>query len=240
MRILELSLYGVEIEVLRRFYAGILGLRELDAADFGQFSLRAGRTRLNFRPAPHALAGSPPRYHFAFDVPVPRFQAALRWLDQRGGPIASPEGETTFHGSWNADSVYFRDPQGSILELIARHTLPPEEHAVSTPPERLFDAAEIMAVTEIGLATSSVADTVGALCEHLPGLKVYDGEGSDTFTAVGDPHGLIIVVRRGRIWFPETGVPAQDVPLEALVELETGRRYRVSAPPFPFTTLPTA
>ena len=245
MRIKELTLHGVNLEELRRFYCAVLGLREVEPYWTGRLTVQAGDTQLSFLPAPQ---GTRPRYHFAFDVPPNRLEEAVAWLRERGGLIASPEGETRFHSdTWNADNVYFGDPQGNILELIARHTVPVEAAAARNLADedvrrlvgRSFSAAEIVAVTEIGIATDTVVDTVGALIERMPSLSVYSGEDSDSFTAVGDVYGLFIVVRRGRIWFPNTGVPAEFIPVDALVELENGARYRLSAPPYPFSILPT-
>jgi catechol-2,3-dioxygenase len=247
MRILELTLHGVDLEALRQFYVGFLGLRELEPRETGRLAVLAGRTRLFFIPAPRDLR---PRYHFAFDVPPRRLEAAVRWLRERRGLLASPTGETRFHSNtWNADMVYFTDPQGNILEFIARHDAGPGPNgaslndAIPSEPQREkpFSASEIVAITEIGLATDSVANTVGALAERLPGLSPYpDAEAApgDDFAAMGDVNGLLIVVRRGRIWFPETGVPADFLPLDLLAELPEGGRYRLSAPPFPFATQP--
>lgn len=238
MRIRELTLYTTSMDDLRRFYTGVLGLRQIEPARFGRLAVQAGSSRLYFEAVPAGTGDAGPfRYHFAFDVPPRRFDAAVRWLDQRGGPIASPEGKTTFHGSWNNDSVYFADPQGNILELIARHSLPESDFGEAVP-DRPFDAVEIISISEIGLAADAVADAAGSLMARLPGLDLYAGEGSDTFTALGDHYGLLIMVQRGRIWFPETGVPAQFLPLGVLIELENGSRYRISAPPYPFTTRP--
>jgi len=237
MQVIELTLAGLDLEALRRFYVGVLGLRELEPGSTGRLAVQAGRTCLFFIPAPLGATPSPeisPRYHFAMDVPPARFANAVNWLHERGGPIASPTGQTQFHSdSWNADNIYFSDPQGNILELICRHEEPNARLlAASATP---FNASEIMGITEIGLTADSVVNTTGALISHMPGLKIYSGEGSDEFTAVGSREGLFIVVRRGRIWFPETGVPADFLPLSVLVELETGHRYRVTAPPFPFS-----
>jgi hypothetical protein len=52
-----------------------------------------------------------------------------------------------------------------------------------------------------------VPHTVQWLCDTL-GLSIYDGQGSDTFSAVGDELGLLIVVKQGRNWYPETGILA--------------------------------
>lgn len=244
MRIQELTLYGIDLEELQRFYCAVLGMREIEPYWTGRLMVQAGETRLAFVSATQEVK---PRYHFAFDVHPDRLEEAVRWLRERGGLLTSKDGESRFHSEmWNADNVYFSDPEGNILELIARHTLALENATSRSQADderrrlanRPFSVLEIVAVTEIGLATDTVVDTVGALIERMPGLKTYSGEGSDTFTAVGDVHGLFIIVRRGRIWFPDTGVPADFVPIEALVELENGARYRVSAPPFPFSALP--
>lgn len=238
MHILNLNLSADDILLLRRFYVGILGLPEVDAGGSGRLALQIGRTRLAFSPLA-AAAERPHRYHFALDVPAARFDAALDWLAQRCTPIAAPGGQTRFHSeSWNADMLYFTDPQGSILELIARRTLPHADDPPA-PPGSPFDAAEITAVSEIGLAVDSVPDAVARLSASIPGLAPYNGPGSDTFTAVGDHHGLLIVVSRERIWFPETGVPAQPLPLEVVIE-QDGRSYAICAPPYPFAVNPAA
>jgi catechol 2,3-dioxygenase-like lactoylglutathione lyase family enzyme len=241
MRILELTLAGTDLAALRRFYASVLGLRVLATLTRGGLAVQAGQTRLTFVPAPAgaSLPGSAPRYHFAFDVPAERFEAAVTWLRQRGGLIASPTGENRFHSQgWNADMVYFADPVGNVLELIARHAAPEDETRPKIAPETLFSVREILAVSEIGLPAPSVTDAVGGLLERMPGAAIYSGAGSDEFTAVGDERGLLIVVRRGRIWFPETGIQAEFLPVNALVQLETGRRYRLSAPPYPYHIIP--
>lgn len=240
MRILELTLHGVDLEEQRQFTVGVLGLREVEPRETGRLAVVAGHTRLVFNPAPRDLH---PRYHFAFDVPPSRLEAAVRWLRERRGLLASLTGETRFHSdTWNADMVYFNDPQGNILELIARHDAGPGPNG-DPHGARPFSASEIVGITEIGLATDSVANTAGALAERLPGLSPYpDADilpGGD-FAPLGDENGLLILVRRGRIWFPETGVPADFVPLELLVEMGSGQRYRVSAPPFPFAAQPAA
>jgi len=247
MRLLEMTMSAVDLEEMRQFYCAILGLRDLEPYWTDRVAVQAGITRLNFEPAAAGLHG---RYHFAFTVPANRFQVALRWLRERRGPIADKEGQTLFHSdSWNADSVYFYDTQGNILELIARHELSPEETSSTVtveavlpetrlPEDRPFNASEILAVSEFGISTASVVDSVASLTERMPGLEIYRGPGSDEFTAVGDPHGLLIVVRRERIWFPDTGVPAQPLPFRLLVEMENGQRYSLSAPPYPFTVSP--
>jgi hypothetical protein len=63
-------------------------------------------------------------------------------------------------------------------------------------------------------------------------VSVYDGAGSDTFTAVGDEDGLFIVVKRGRIWYPETGVAADVYPVA--VTLANTRVSEYNVPDLPY------
>ncbi|MBE0696424.1 MAG: hypothetical protein IH586_05825 [Anaerolineaceae bacterium] len=231
MRILELTLSAIDIVVLRQFYCAILGLREVGRIGDENLVVQTGDTLLSFRQADPGWLG---RYHFAFDVPANRFNAAAAWLKERRSPLAGADGRTIFHSAgWNSDSVYFSDPQGNILELIARHTKAVPNPS-SLPADRPFNPNEIMCISEIGLCSEQVAGSAATLLSHLPGLVTYDGEGSDQFTALGDLNGLLILVHHGRIWMPNSGVAVDFLPLEVLLELETRRRFRISAPPYPF------
>lgn len=244
MRILEVSIKTVDLEAARRYYCGVLGLREMEPHWTGTLMVQVGDSRLIFE---QARDGSHPRHHLAFDVPPDRFDAAVTWIRERGGTLKNTDGTSRFHhDGWNADAVYFNDPQGNVLELIARHDKPPAQAFERTPgdderrrmAERPFSWSELVGINEIGIAADSVVDTVAQLCTRIPGLAVYDGQGSDQFTAVGDLDGLLIVAHRGRIWFPNTGVPADHQPLNVLVELHAGQRYRLTAPPYPLAVTP--
>jgi hypothetical protein len=112
--------------------------------------------------------------------------------------------------SWDAHNLYFRDPAGNIVELIARHTL---GNADAGP----FSGASILGISEIGVAADDVRELVAELIERT-GAAEYHGPGSASFSPVGDESGLLIVVARGRIWFPETGVPAEPLPVTVTTE----------------------
>ena len=90
--------------------------------------------------------------------------------------------------------MYFKDPDGNILELIARHGL-------ANATDHQFGEQDFLAVSEIGLAVDDVAKTVGELTRSL-GVPIYDGAGSDAFSAIGDEYGLFIVDANGRIGIP--------------------------------------
>jgi catechol-2,3-dioxygenase len=212
MRIHELDLLAADLAVQRAFYAELLGLAVVEHTTEA-LTLAIGASRLTFRQAP---PGWNDVYHFAFNIPENRFEEARAWLEARTPLRPDAAGRTVFHfDDWNADAVYFTDAAGNIGELIARHSLP---SATAHP----FTARDLLSVSEIGLATDDVPATVAMLRAEL-GVSAYGSE-SDQFTAVGDPEGLLIVVKRGRLWFSEPGMPAASLPTRAVVEPPVGRR----------------
>ena len=195
MAILEARLRTAPLERQREFYAERLALPlEEDARD--AFAVRAGGSLLRFERS----ADGEPTYHFAFNVPANRFAESKAWIAARAD-LVELDGEDEFDfRSWNAHAVYFFDPAGNIVELIARHGLPNDA-----------DAPALLELSEMGMPTPDVPALVG-LIESRLGLSLYDG-GGEQFAAVGDERGLLIVVRSGRTWFPQAGV-GQVCPLE--------------------------
>ena len=205
MNILELELLTNNLEVQKEFYGSVLGLPILES-DAGNFTAQVGSSRLKFS----QQTGFSGRYHFAFDVPENQLEVAKKWLEARVELIAETDGEIVFGGGdWNSDAVYFRDPHGNILELIARHDL-----ANATQTE--FSSASLLNISEIGLACDNVPSVVKWLEENL-NFEIYKSS-SDTFAPVGDAHGLLILVQNAREWFPSTGVYATPQPVSVTIE----------------------
>lgn len=206
MLIDELDLTASDLPALRAFWAATLGLTVRDEGD--AVVVVVGASRMRFRTEHDALRGA---YHIAFNIPSNRFDEAKAWLTARVALLKDSAGADEFaFGNWNAHSVYFLDPDGNVLELIARHGL---ANATDHP----FDERDILAISEIGLAVDDVRESVAGLARVLD-APVYDGAGSDAFTALGDEYGLLIVVSQGRIWYPDTGIPAVALPMRVAVE----------------------
>jgi catechol-2,3-dioxygenase len=91
---------------------------------------------------------------------------------------------------WNAHSVFFFDPAGNVVEYIARHDL-----KNGTPGD--FGSADILYASEIAFVVDDVSAEAGRLREAV-GLGEYTGT-SDQFAALGDAHGLLLVMKRGRL-----------------------------------------
>ena len=218
MRLDALSLLTVNLPVLRAFYGETLGLAVVEESATA-LSLRAGRTWFTFEQAPPGWAGF---YHFAFNIPTNLFASARAWLSGRAALLRDSIGADEFDfASWNARACYFDDPAGNIVEFIARHD-------IDEPAPEPFAGRMIQCISEIGLVSDDVPAAVGTLRERL-GVQPYRGAESETFTALGDEHGLFICVKDGREWFPDKTRRAVWARVRARVTTADGRAHRVEA-----------
>ena len=177
---------------LRDFYGGELGL-PLDGD-----AIVVGETRLRFE----IDEGSGAFYHFAFLVPGDRFAGALEWARERVALL----GDVFEFENWDAEAVYFHDPAGSIVELIAHHGL--EENGRDGP----FAADELFGFSELGI----VGDRARLLRRlETEGLELWSGtvEEPDRLAFVGEKGRTLILAPPGRGWLP-TGRPAEPHPVE--------------------------
>ncbi len=176
---------------LRDFY-GELGLPLEDDA------IVVGETRLRFR-----LEDGGAFYHFALLVPGDRFDAAHAWAGERVELL----GDVFDFDFWDARAVYFHDPAGNIVELIAHHGF--EENGRTGD----FAAEELVGFSELG----TVADPAESLRRlETIGLELWSGsvEGENSLAFVGEKGRTLILASPGRGWLP-TSRPAEAHPLAA-------------------------
>jgi hypothetical protein len=191
------------LPALASFYGGSLGL-PLTHDDDGRLTIDIGETVLELAPSERS-----PFYHFAFLVPGDRFEPTLAWARDRVELLPDNEtGDTVFDfTNWDAKAVYFHDPAGSILELIAHRGI---GEAGATGP---FAPSELLGLSEIGLVCDppSLAEAL----ERELGLEVWDGtvEEEGRLAFVGVKARTLILCRPGRPWLP-TGRPAEAHPVE--------------------------
>src|SRR3954470_4287496 len=195
---------GLERE-LADFYSGLLEL-PLASGSSG-VSVHVGETVLELQEGEGA-----PFYHFALLVPGDRFEAALEWASERVVLLPDREsGEIVFDFAfWEAAAVYFHDPAGSIVELIAHRGA--GERGSDGP----FRGSELLGVSEVGVVCDPPA-VAEALGREL-GLEVWDGavDGESRLAFVGEKARTLILCRTGRPWLP-TGQPAEAHPLEVSI-----------------------
>ena len=121
MQIQELRLLTHNPARQRDFYSRVLEL-PLDFSSYDQFAVAIGASRLVFTSTPQ---DQPLAYHFAFNIPEHQFAEAKQWLMARTVLLAEPGGANEIYfPDWQAHSIYFPDPDGNIVEFIARHRLP--------------------------------------------------------------------------------------------------------------------
>jgi hypothetical protein len=176
---------------LHGFYGRELGL-PIDGE-----AVVVGETRLRFE----VEDGSAAFYHFALLAPGDRFDAALAWAGQRAELL----GDVFRFENWDAEAVYFHDPAGSIVELIAHHGL--EENGRDGP----FAADELVGFSELGI----VGDRSRLLRQlQTEGLELWSGtvDEPDRLAFVGEKGRTLILAPPGRGWLP-TDRPAEPHPV---------------------------
>lgn len=201
MKIARVELLTTDLQAQRDFYADVLELPVILSP--AGLEVQAGETDLVFKQAWSDFEGA---YHFAFNIPENQFSAASTWISRRVPLLHDSSGQEEFESkSWNSHSVYFFDAAGNVLELIARHNL---KNAVDGE----FESQQILNVSEIGLPHEDVVGFANELCTKLD-LSPFMQEPNETFTPVGDDNGLFILPVEGRIWKPDSGVPAKLLPV---------------------------
>jgi catechol-2,3-dioxygenase len=166
------------------------------AAAFHPSAYGASRVRFELGPAVCS--------HFA--VNVGRFDAAVEWARTQAELV---EEDVPFE-AWKARAAYYFDPVGNLVELIARERAPGDEL--------------LLEVSEIGVPVADVGAAVEFLETEL-GLPHFSGD-RESFSAVGDDHGLFIVVPVGREWL-FTDLPASDAPVRVTIEGTEPRELRL-------------
>ena len=192
------------------FYGDVLGLPTRTGGSVVE--VEVGLSVLLLHPGGVVEPGA---YHSAITIAEDRFAEAKGWLQERV-PLLEKDGLDEFRlgAPWNSQSLYFAGPDGILLELIARHDLPAPRSSGR------FSSADLLRISEIGLAVPDVPAAVTTLQSEF-GLPVF-GTAAAEFTPLGDPHGLLIVVRQGRPWFPTTTVTPSLGPIAVTVELPSG------------------
>jgi catechol 2,3-dioxygenase-like lactoylglutathione lyase family enzyme len=190
------------LQRLEAFYGTTLGLPHRGLGD----GFAVGETALAF------VAGrGEPFYHLALLVPDDRWDAARAWVAERVELLRDPATGTDqfdFSG-WEARAVYFHDPAGSIVELIAHAGIGAQGRGGE------FSAAELGGVSEVGLVGDTAA--MATSLRYRLGLELWDGAvGEETVGFVGEKARTFVLAPPGRGWLP-TRRPAERHPLDVVL-----------------------
>lgn len=146
MKINTVTLYTHDLEEMERFYCLKLGFQRLEKSSTG-LKIKIGESILAFE---KALPNEQLQYHFAFNIPSNLFKEAKEWI-QLHIPLLKDQGQDeVYFESIDAHSLYFYDPEGNVVELIARQSINQVVYV-----DR-FSAKEILSIGEINLTTDDL------------------------------------------------------------------------------------
>lgn len=120
IKIKETCLYIHDLEAAKKFYHETLELPLISYVEGKHIFLRAGSSvLLCFNPDDSKRKTSPPAHygggkqHFAFEVNKADYPSARTWITRKGIQITD-----TVTWKSGAESFYFEDPEGNILEIV--------------------------------------------------------------------------------------------------------------------------
>lgn len=195
MKIRQLKLSTNHLEDMKTFYSEVLQMPVIQESDTS-FAVSAGDSVLSFED--HHQHGF---YHYAFYVDELHFSRVLDTIQANSPLLQDEEGQTEFFsGLWQRRQLYFRDPQGNILEI-----LPSAER--SARPDGWIR------VQEIGLPVEHIDD----IRTRIGDIQDEIGRASDNIAFYGNQYGVFVLVQEGRAWFP-TEDAAIASPVEVVIE----------------------
>lgn len=180
------TLYSNNIKGLRRFYGNILEL-DMTESTAEQFTVRIGESLLTFK-----QSEQPAFYHFAINIPGNQFSMMKYWITDRITLNREEGRDEVYFPSFDADSMYFEDPAGNIVELIGRR----KRDLFGDLTKESF-----LNISEIGMATPHVVE-VGDELQDL-GIPLRNGTEvePDELNFLGRGDNFIVLVPPGRRWY---------------------------------------
>ena len=117
MQINRVILQTSLLKELTAFYKAGMNLHT-DVKNDEEIIIRIGSTELVFK----QVSAADPFYHIAINIPANKIEEAKNWLMARVDLIWIDDYKSDIADfvNWHAKSVYFFDPAGNIVELIAR------------------------------------------------------------------------------------------------------------------------
>ena len=217
--ILRLRLRAQRLPAMADFYGGVLGF---STGFSGQrLVVQGGGTEIVFEPAE---TGEKPIYHLAWAIPENKLARAKAWLTRRTPLLVHTDGRDEFlFRHVNRSAVYFADPVGNVLELIARHNL-------RDGREGDFTTEDILYVNHAGLVVDDMSAAIEGLRAGL-GLELRR-EPTPHFAQLGDEYRHLVLVTRKRLWLPEGKVPAEVFATDIVLHGEPASQLELK--PYPY------
>ncbi|SHL79892.1 VOC family protein [Flavobacterium saccharophilum] len=206
MKLQQIQIQTNNIRETETFYSDILGLKILEKKS-DSLTIKAGNSVLKFIENPEFDS----TYHFAFNIPENKLEEAIKWCENKVNLITIQDKRIIANfETWNSNAVYFHDNNGNLLEFIARHDL--DNFQIKE-----FSSKSILSISEIGIVDENPMELGEQLIESYD-LKFFEKNfNSETFAAIGDDEGLLIIVKPNRNWYP-TQMPSKSNKTEIIIE----------------------
>ncbi len=217
MVIKKLVLQTAYLKTLEEFYSSLLELC-VQTIDERELLITIGNSNLIFTESNKAE----PLYHFAINIPSNKIEEAKTWLSTKVKLLWMQDYKSDIADfvNWHAKSVYFYDPAGNILELIARFDL-------NNNSNEAFSSKQLLSINEVGLVfeQNEFEQRTSELLKNYSLSYFSKQPPLSQFRAIGDDEGLFVIVPEHRNWFP-TDKPAGIFPMR--MEFESGgKEYRL-------------
>jgi len=217
MLLKSILIQSSRLHALRDFYRSILKLKVQDESETS-INIQIGASLLVIEETKEGE----PFYHFAINIPANKIEEAKAWLLFKEIELIWMEdykSDIADFNNWHAKSVYFFDPAGNIVELIARFDLANETH-------ESFFSDQFLNISEIGLVfPQDEIDTQVRRIIKETGISFFLKQPPmQQFKVLGDDEGLFIIVTENRNWYPTSKVSG-IYPLE--ITFENGDRTEV-------------
>ncbi|MGM0836703.1 MAG: VOC family protein [Bacillota bacterium] len=209
MKIANVILETTKLIKMKNFYTSILGL-PLNLENADSFSVQAGFSRLTF-----VASERRPYYHLAFRTNEMHFDQFYSILENTSLLLPDEHGSTSLF--WKGKQMYFHDPEGNVLEILAR------DIPIYARTNSLYD------ICEVGLPSSNIDE----LSDFLSEVKNEFISENESFRFFGDRHGVFVLVKEGRPWYPKDK-PAQIDPVT--IEIYAGKSEKaLKHPSLPYS-----
>lgn len=178
--------YTNKLKQLRRFYVNVLELPITESSD-NMFTVKIGISEISFK-----HSDQPAFYHFAINIPGNQFTLIKLWLKDR--LTLNREGgiDQVYFPTFDADSMYFEDPAGNIIEYIGRR----KRDVFGNVTKDSF-----LNVSEVSVTTPFVTDVGDDLQDFGLPLRHGTEVNPESLNFLGKDESFIVLVPPERKWY---------------------------------------
>ncbi|RYM00497.1 glyoxalase [Sporolactobacillus sp. THM7-7] len=132
-------------------------------------------------------------YHFAFTIPGTLFRKAKEWFKSKVPLNKDGNDDEVYFAFMDAHSFYFYDPDGNVVECIARNRCPGTSDT--------FSIKDVVDISEINLTVKNVLEEGKKLMKQ--GFQPIDHKPltAHGLNFIGDFHSYFLLGPENRTWF---------------------------------------